>query len=154
MVDIEFCRKSGCDYYFGSLNDCMYGDRDIPKDYLRICKTSRYQVYLIGKENEREGNMNQTVTIIGKPEPFGKLTVDKEVLIYALLWATNISNKSPYKVIENIKLNFDKLSMTDLSFISKEIIDSGSWNLEYDGQQWQGFLDDLKEEIKRRGHDC
>ena len=94
--------------------------------------------------------MNQTIHIIGEPEPFGKLTVDKEVLIYALLWATNISNKSPYKIIENIKLNFDKLSIHDLNFISKEIIDSGSWNLEYDGQQWQGFLEDLKEEIKRR----
>ena len=98
--------------------------------------------------------MNQTVTIIGEPEPFGKLTVDKEVLIYALLWATNISNKSPYKIIENIRLNFEKLSVYDLNVISKEIIDSGSWNLEYDGQQWQGFLDDLKKEIKRREHDC
>lgn len=94
--------------------------------------------------------MNQTIYIIGESEPFGKLTVDKEVLIYALLWATNASNKSPYKVIENIKLNLDKLSTYDLEFISKEIIDSGSWNLEYDGQQWQGFLDDLKKEIKRR----
>mgnify|MGYP000906738097 FL=1 len=94
--------------------------------------------------------MDQTITIIGEPEPFGKLTVDKEVLIYALLWATNRSNKSPYKIIENIELNFDKLSIYDLNFISKEIIDSGSWGLEYDGQQWQGFLDDLKDEIKRR----
>ena len=94
--------------------------------------------------------MDQTITIIGEPEPFGKLTVDKEVLIYALLWATNRSNKSPYKIIENIELNFDKLSTYDLNLISKEIIDSGSWNLEYDGQQWQGFLDDLKDEIKRR----
>lgn len=94
--------------------------------------------------------MNQTVIISGKSEPFGKLTVDKEVLIYALMWSTNMSNKSPYKIIKNIKLNFDKLSTTDLSFISKEIIDSGSWNLEYDGQQWQGFLDDLKKEIEGR----
>ena len=54
VVDIEFCRKSGCDYYFGSLDDCMYGDRDIPKDYLKMCKTSRYQVYLIEKENKNE----------------------------------------------------------------------------------------------------
>ena len=152
MVDIEFCRKSGCDYYFSGFDDCVYGDKNIPKDYLRMCKTSRYQVYLIDKENKKEGEnqMNQTVTIIGKPEPFGKLSVDKEVLFYALLWATNASNKSPYKVIENIKLNLDKLSTYDLEFISKEIIDSGSWNLEYDGQQWQGFLDDLKKEIKRR----
>ena len=94
--------------------------------------------------------MNQTVIIIGEPEPFGKLSVDKEVLFYALLWTTNISNKSPYKIIENIRLNFEKLSVYDLNVISKEIIDSGSWNLEYDGQQWQGFLDDLKKEIKRR----
>ena len=94
--------------------------------------------------------MNQTVTIIGESDPFEKLTVDKEVLIYALLWATNISNKSPYKIIENIVLNFDKLSIYDLNFISKEIIDSGSWELEFDGQQWKEFLDDLKDEIKRR----
>ena len=53
MVDIKFCRKSGCDYYFNKLDDCMYGDENLPKDYLRICKTSRYQVYLIGEENER-----------------------------------------------------------------------------------------------------
>ena len=53
MVDIEFCRKSGCDYYFNKLDDCMYGDKNLPKDYLRICKTARYQVYLIGKENKR-----------------------------------------------------------------------------------------------------
>lgn len=94
--------------------------------------------------------MNQTVVIIGETEPFGKLAVDKEVLINALLWSTNMSNKSPYKIIENIKLNFDKLSTYDLNLISKEIIDSGSWGLEYDGQQWKGFLDDLKNEIKRR----
>ena len=94
--------------------------------------------------------MTHTVHIIGEPEPFGKLSVDKEVLFYALLWATNISNKSPYKIIENIKLNFDKLSTYDLNLISKEIIDSGSWGLEYDGQQWKGFLNDLEEEIKRR----
>lgn len=98
--------------------------------------------------------MSQTVTIIGEQEPFGELIVDKEVLIYALLWATNISNKSPYKVIENIKLNFDKLSIHDLNFISKEIIDSGSWGFEFDGQQWKGFLDDLKKEIERRKDDC
>lgn len=53
MIDIKFCRKSGCDYYFGELDDCMYGDRDIPKDYLKMCKTSKYQVYLIGKENQK-----------------------------------------------------------------------------------------------------
>ena len=38
----------------------MYGDKNLPKDYLKMCKTSRYQVYLIGKENKKEGEeMNQ-----------------------------------------------------------------------------------------------
>ena len=53
MIDIEFCRKSGCDYYFGGLDDCMSDDERVPKDLLKICKTSRYQVYLIGKENKK-----------------------------------------------------------------------------------------------------
>lgn len=53
MIDIKFCRESGCDYYFGGLDDCMSDDECVPKDYLKICKTSRYQVYLIGKENKR-----------------------------------------------------------------------------------------------------
>ena len=53
MVDIKFCRESGCDYYFKGLDDCMWGDKDIPKDYLKICNTSRYQVYLIEKENKK-----------------------------------------------------------------------------------------------------
>ena len=52
MVDIKFCRESGCDYYFNGLDDCMVNDENVPKDYLKMCKTSRYQVYLIGKENE------------------------------------------------------------------------------------------------------
>lgn len=50
MVDIEFCRKSGCDYYFGGLDDCMVDDESVPKDYLKMCKTSKYRVYLIEKE--------------------------------------------------------------------------------------------------------
>ena len=58
MVDIEFCRKSGCDYYFGGFDDCMRDDEGIPKDYLKMCKTARYQIYLIGKENKDEGDIN------------------------------------------------------------------------------------------------
>ena len=52
MIYIEYCRESDCDYYFGGLDDCMYGDNNIPNDYLKMCETARYQVYLISKENE------------------------------------------------------------------------------------------------------
>ena len=50
MVDVEFCRKSGCDYYFSGLDDCMVNDENVPKDYLKMCNTANYKVYLIWKE--------------------------------------------------------------------------------------------------------
>lgn len=94
--------------------------------------------------------MEQTIRIIGESEPFGKLTVDKEILIYALRYILNRLGFSPYKVIENIKLNIDKFSMRDLSHIVAEIVESGCLETEYDYQQWYGFVDDLMSEIKRR----
>lgn len=93
--------------------------------------------------------MNQTATLTGDLESL-KVSVNKEILIYALIYATSILNTSPHKVIENIKLNFDKLSVKDLKMISNEIIDSGIWGHEYYGQQWKDFLNDIEEEIKRR----
>lgn len=94
--------------------------------------------------------MNQTVIISGELEPFGKLNVDKEVLIYALRYILNRLDFSPYKVIENIKLNISKFSIRDLSYMVAEIMESGCWETEYDYQQWHGFIDDLMNEIKRR----
>lgn len=94
--------------------------------------------------------MEQTVRIIGESEPFGKLTVDKEILIYALRYNLYELSFSPYKIIENIKLNIDKLSIRDLNFMIKEISESGCLEIQYDCQQWRGFLDDLEKEIKRR----
>ena len=77
MVDIKFCRKSGCDYYFNKLDDCMYGDKNLPKDYLRICKTSRYQVYLIGKRKNGEGESNKNMTVRELIEKLQELDQDK-----------------------------------------------------------------------------
>lgn len=50
MVDIKFCRESGCDYYCKGLDDCLWNDKNMPKDYLKMCNTSNYQVYLIWQE--------------------------------------------------------------------------------------------------------
>lgn len=37
-VDYEVCKK--CQYYFGELDSCMYGEPDVPDDMERKCDST------------------------------------------------------------------------------------------------------------------
>jgi hypothetical protein len=37
----EFCHSSGCAYYYGELDECMYGEPRIPNDWIRRCKENK-----------------------------------------------------------------------------------------------------------------
>lgn len=36
MNDFERC--NGCPYYFGEIDQCMYGEDDVPKDMSKKCQ--------------------------------------------------------------------------------------------------------------------
>lgn len=36
-IDEEFCIKSNCEYYFGEISYCMYGEDGIPTDGIKAC---------------------------------------------------------------------------------------------------------------------
>lgn len=36
---MKFCRDSKCAYYYGEINECMYGEDGVPSDMERKCES-------------------------------------------------------------------------------------------------------------------
>ena len=41
---MKFCRDSKCAYYYGELNECMYGEDDVPSDMERKCESDKKHI--------------------------------------------------------------------------------------------------------------
>ena len=50
MIEINFKKCNGCPYYYGEINQCMYGEEDVPDDLEKKCW-----------EGERERSINNYI---------------------------------------------------------------------------------------------
>ena len=41
---MKFCRDSKCAYYYGEINECMYGEDNVPPDMERKCESDRKHI--------------------------------------------------------------------------------------------------------------
>ena len=38
----KFCFESKCEYYYGEINECMYGEDDVPSDMEKKCDNKKH----------------------------------------------------------------------------------------------------------------
>lgn len=81
---------------------------------------------------------------------YEKLSVDRDMLLYAFRYAIGRSSYAPINVVNNIKANINKVSTGDIQAYIREINECEHYSMKMDERFWLEFKQYLEEELAKR----